>query len=172
MLISPDHKWQGYCTNQNRYLFEEKRTKENLWLGSFFFLWYPDCCDWICKFKGILWCDQAKWVWRWSNSIFIFLIQCIPHLQSYFLKQTPLKFVNWFQRYRQLKRCKNKWKQRTCLLCLVLYLKTVFVSRDWFCLITPHIKGVFGDSSNFFLWYKFIDIKNISLCLQIIHVYV
>ena len=27
------------------------------------------------------------------------LIDCIHHLQSYFLQQTPLKLVSWFKRY-------------------------------------------------------------------------
>ena len=34
--------------------------------------------------KRIMWCDQAKWVLNWSNSIFVFLIGCIGqhHLQT------------------------------------------------------------------------------------------
>ena len=65
-------------------------------------------------------CDQAKGVWSRSNSIFIFLIDCILHLQSYLLLQTPLKLVHWFQRYGQLKGCKNNRKQRNYLLCLAI----------------------------------------------------
>ena len=59
-----------------------------------------------------MWCDRTKWVWSQSNSIFIFLIDCIHHLQSYILQQTPLKSVNWFQIYRLLKGCKSNWKQK------------------------------------------------------------
>ena len=65
-----------------------------------------------------MWCNQVKQVWILSNSIFILLIDCMHHLQSYLLQQTPLKLVNWFHRYRQLKGCKNNRKQRNYLLYL------------------------------------------------------
>ena len=82
-----------------------------------------------------MWCDRTKWVWSQSNSIFIFLIDCIHHLKSYILQQTPLKSVNWFQIYRLLKGCKkaignkkqkqtNKQKKKKKKMCFVwLYLK-------------------------------------------------
>ena len=47
----------------------------------------------ICKCDAV---KQNEFVSR-LNSILIFLIDCIHHLQSYFLQQTPLKFVNWFK---------------------------------------------------------------------------
>ena len=74
-------------------------------------------------------CDQTKWVWSQSKPIFICLIVCIHHLQSYLLQQTPLKLANWFQRYMQLKGCKtkqNKTKQKQT--------KKQIISFIWLCL--------------------------------------
>ena len=81
------------------------------------------CC--LCYFtlrnkKQNMLCDQPKWVWSRSNSIFIFLIDCIDHLQSYLVQQTPLKLVNWFQKYWQLKGSKNNREQRNYLLRLAI----------------------------------------------------
>ena len=48
-----------------------------------------------------MWCNQAKLVWSPSNSIFSFLIGCILYIickATFFIRQTPLKMVNWFQR--------------------------------------------------------------------------
>ena len=67
-----------------------------------------------------LWCNQLEWVQSGSNSIFIFLTDCIHHLQSYLLQQIPLKLANWFQIYRQLKGCKNR---RNYLPCLAISLR-------------------------------------------------
>ena len=65
-----------------------------------------------------MWCDQAKSVWSRSNSVFIFLTIRMHHFHSYILQKTPLKLVNWFQRYEQLKDATNNRKQNT--FCLVL----------------------------------------------------
>ena len=46
------------------------------------------------------------------------LIDYIHHLQSYLLEQTPLNLGDWFQRYGQLKGCKNKGKQIICFVWL------------------------------------------------------
>ena len=60
-----------------------------------------------------MWCDQAKSVWSRSNSVFIFLTNCMHLIHSYILQKTPLKLVNCFQRYEQLKDAKNNRKQNT-----------------------------------------------------------
>ena len=74
-----------------------------------------------------MWCNQTKWVWSQSNSIFIllidWLIDCTHHLQSYILQHIPLKLLNWFQRYGHLKGCKNNRKQTNCVLYFAMYLK-------------------------------------------------
>ena len=65
------------------------------------------------QFLYVFICDVIKQ--NESDSIFVFLIDCMYHLQSYLLEQTLLKLVNWFQRYRQLKDLKkkqNKTKQK------------------------------------------------------------
>ena len=35
------------------------------------------------------------------------------YIQSYILQKTPLKLVNWFQKYEQLKDTKNNRKEKT-----------------------------------------------------------
>ena len=50
----------------------------------------------------------------------IFLSNCMHHFNSYILQKTPLKLVNWFQRYEKLKDAKNNRKQETFVW---LYLK-------------------------------------------------
>ena len=96
-------------------------------------------CQFFCYVTYIVLCDQAKWVWSRSNSILIFLVDCIHPLQSYLLQQTPLKLVNWFQRYRQLQDCKNnRSKDITCFDWL--YLK-INICEFWLILldhITPY----------------------------------
>ena len=91
-----------------------------------------------------MWCDQAaKSVWSWLDSNFFNLSECTHHFKSFILQQTPLKLDIWFQRYGQLKGCKNNKKQK--ILCLlfgynfVYILKSIFLTFDWFCLITSHI---------------------------------
>ena len=80
------------------------------------------------------WCDQAKWVWSRSNSIFIF----IWHFQSYLLQQTLLKLVNSSKDTGSWKVVKQ---QETKIICFVwLYiLKSVFVSSDSSCLVTSQL---------------------------------
>ena len=84
----------------------------------------------ICK----LWCDQAKSVWSRSNSVFIFLTNGMHHFHSYILQKTPLKLVNWFQRYEQFKDAKNNRKQKTFSALFGSILKSLFPTSDWFCL--------------------------------------
>ena len=85
-----------------------------------------------------LWCDQAKSVWSWSNSVFTFLTNCLHHFHSYILQKTPLKLVNWFQRYEQLKDAKNNRKQKTFFALFGSILKSIYPTSGWFCLITSH----------------------------------
>ena len=80
-------------------------------------------------------CDQAKSVWSWSNSVSIFLTNCMHHFHSYILQKTPLKLVNWFQRYEQLKDAKNNRKQKFLAL-FGSTLKSICPTSNWFCLIT------------------------------------
>ena len=86
-----------------------------------------------------MWCDQAKSVWSQSNSFFIFLTSCMHPFYSYILQKTPLKLVNWFQRYEQLKDAKNNRKQKTFSALFGSILKSIFPTSDWFCLITSHM---------------------------------
>ena len=86
-----------------------------------------------------LWCDQAKSVWSRSNSVSIFLAICMHHFQGYILQKTPLRLVNWFQRYEQLKDAKNNRKQKKLSALYGSILKSIFPTSDWFCLITSHL---------------------------------
>ena len=86
-----------------------------------------------------MWCDQAKSVWSRSNSVFTFLTNCLHHFHSYILQKTPLKLVNWFQRYEQLKDAKNNRKQKTFFALFGSILKSIYPTSDWFCLITSQI---------------------------------
>ena len=83
--------------------------------------------------------DQAKSVWSLSVSVFIFLTNCMHHFYSYILQKTPLKLVNWFQRYEHLKDAKNKRKQKTFSALFGSILKSIFLTSDWFCSITSQI---------------------------------
>ena len=94
---------------------------------------------WSIFYFEHMWCDQAKSVWSRSNSVFIFLINCMHHFYSFILQKTPLKLVNWFQRYEQLKHAKNNKKQKTFFALFGSILKSIFPTSDWFCLITSHI---------------------------------
>ena len=85
---------------------------------DFFPFLVPD----VVKFT-YMWCDQAKSVWSRSNSVFIFLTNCMHHFHSYILQKTPLKLVDWFQRYEQLKDAENNRKQNTFFCFVWLYLK-------------------------------------------------
>ena len=84
----------------------------------------------------------------WSSKIslksfkfnFIFLTNCMHHFHSYILQKTPLKLVNWFQRYEQLKDAKNNRKQKTFFALFGSILKSIFPTSDWFCLITSHMR--------------------------------
>ena len=84
-----------------------------------------------------MWCDQAKSVWSWSNSVFIFLTNCMHHF--HILQKTPLKLVNWFQRYEQLKNAKINRKQKKFSVLFGSILKSIFPTSDRFCLITSHM---------------------------------
>ena len=86
-----------------------------------------------------MWCDQAKSVWSRSNSVFIFLLYCMHHFYSYILQKSPLKLVNWSQRYDQLKDDKNNRKQKVFSTLSGSILKSIFPTSDWFCLITSHM---------------------------------
>ena len=55
----------------------------------------------------IMWCDQDKWVWSLSYDILSFLIDVIPHLESYILQETPLKSDKPLQSYEQLNDFQN-----------------------------------------------------------------
>ena len=85
-----------------------------------------------------MWCDQAKSVRSQSNSVFIFLTNCMHYYYSYILLKTPLKLVNWFQRYEQLKDAKNIRKQKTFSALFGSILKSIFPTSEWFCLNTSH----------------------------------
>ena len=90
-------------------------------------------------FISNMWCDQAKSVWSLSNSVFIFLTNCMHHCHSYILQKTPLKLVNCFQRYEQLKDAKNNRKQKTFSALFDSILKSIFPTSDLFCLIKSHM---------------------------------
>ena len=87
-----------------------------------------------------MWCDQAKSVWSRSNSVFLFLTNCMHHFHSYILQKTPLKSVNCFQRYEQLKDAKNNGKQKTFSALVWLYLK-INIS-DFRLILLDHITFV------------------------------
>ena len=63
---------------------------------------------------------------------------------SYILQKTPLKLVNWFVRYEQMKDAKNNRKQKTFSALFGSILKSIFPTSD-FCLITSQIdySGIF-----------------------------
>ena len=61
------------------------------------------------------------------------------HFHSYILQKTPLKLINWFLRYEQLKDAKNNMKQKTFSALFGSILKSIFPTSDWFCLITSHM---------------------------------
>ena len=84
----------------------------------------------------------------WSSKIslksvkftkFIVLTNCMHHFHSNILQKTPLKLVNWFQRYEQLKDAKNNRKRKTFSALFGSILKSIFQSSNWFCLIISHI---------------------------------
>ena len=82
---------------------------------------------------------SRKSVWSRSNSVFIFLTNCMHHFDSYILLKTPMKLVNWFQRYALLKDATNNRKQKTFSALFDSIFKSIFPTSDWFCLITSHI---------------------------------
>ena len=49
---------------------------------------------------------------------------------SYILQKIPLKLVNWFQRYEQLKDAKNNRKQKTFSTLFGSILKSIFPTSD------------------------------------------
>ena len=104
----------------------------------------------MCQEFLKMWCDQAKSVWSRSNSVFIFLTNWMHHFYSYILKKTPLKLVNWFQRYEQVKDAKNSRKQKTFSALFGSILKSIFPTSDWFCLITSQISSPTPTISNNF----------------------
>ena len=108
----------------------------------------------ICLYL-YMWCDQTKSVWSRSNSVFIFLPNSMHHIYSYILQKTPLKTVNWFQRYEQLKDAKNNRKQKTFSALFGSVLKSIFPTSDWFCLITSHIYILLAFDQYFLFAYLF-----------------
>ena len=67
-----------------------------------------------------MWCDQAKSVWSRLDANFFNLPDCVHYFKSYILQKTPLKLDIWFQRYGQLKGCKNNKKQGYYILYLTI----------------------------------------------------
>ena len=84
-------------------------------------------------------------------SFFFFLTNRMHHFHSYILQKTPLKLVNWFQRYEQLKDAKNNRKQKIFSALFDSILKSIFLSSDWFCLITSHM---WCDLGKLATWWK------------------
>ena len=110
-----------------------------------------------------------------SNSVLIFLINCMHHVYSYILQKTPLKLklVNWFQRYEPLKDAKNSRKQKTFSALFGSILKSIFPTSDWFCLITSHLHFkicLLGYDSNMFKVIKSYD--TFLFCLFVCFVFV
>ena len=89
--------------------------------------------------------EYYVWYVVWSSKIslksvkFSFLNNRMHYFYCYILQKTPLKLVNWFQRYEQLKDAKNSRKQKTFTALFSSILKSIFPTSDWFCLITSHI---------------------------------
>ena len=52
------------------------------------------------------------------------------HFYGYILQKTPLKLVNWFQRYEQLKDAKNNMKQQAFSALFGSILKSIFPTSD------------------------------------------
>ena len=80
----------------------------------------------------ILWCDQAKWIWSWSNSIFISLLIC----KATFYNRTHWNWSICSKDTNSWTSCKTNMKQRNYLLCFPTSCKSVFASSDSFYLIT------------------------------------
>ena len=123
-----------------------------------------------------MWCDQAKSVWSRPNSVFILLTNCMHHFHSYILQKTPLKLINWFQRYEQLKGVKNNRKQKTFSALFGSILKSIFLTFDWFCLITSHMLPVVKlliycgkQLRNILMWFLTLHLlsNHMSLLIQI-----
>ena len=81
--------------------------------------------------KQHLWCDYSSKMRlkSRSNSIFILLIDCRLHLQSYLLQQTPLKLVNWSKdtgSWRVVKIIGNKE-----IFCFVWLYLTICICKFW-----------------------------------------
>ena len=70
-----------------------------------------------------MWYDQS--VWSRTNSLLIFQTNCIHNFYSYILQKTPLKLVDWFQSYEQLKDVKNNTKQKTFFTLFGSILKSM-----------------------------------------------
>ena len=85
---------------------------------------------------NVVWSSK---IWSRSNSIFVFLTNCTHHFHSHILQKTPLKLVNWFQRYEQWKNAKNNRKQKTFSALFCSILKSIFPTSDWFSLITSQM---------------------------------
>ena len=129
-----------------------------IWITKYHIMFWKQCdfqprisCGggWLTKFckrwkkaeSKHMWCDQPKSIWSRSSSVLIFLTNCMHHFRSYILQKAPLKLVNWFQRYEQLKDAKNNRKQKTFSEHSVwLYLK-INISDFWLILL-DHITYV------------------------------
>ena len=86
-----------------------------------------------------MWCDQAKSVWSRLDSFFFFnqLIVCTT-LNATFCRKPHWNWTFGFQRYGQLKGCKNNKEQKILCPLFGYILESKFLTSDWFCLITPH----------------------------------
>ena len=93
-----------------------------------------------------LWCNQAKSVWSWSNLVFFLLTICMHHFHSYILQKTPLKLVNWFQRYEQLKDQKTNRKQKHIFYFVWPYLK--INSSEFRLILLDHITFLYTKEMN------------------------
>ena len=73
---------------------------------------------------------KQKTVSALFGSILKSIFNCMRHFYSYIFQETPLKLVNWFQRYEQLKNAKNNRKQKTFSALFGSILKSIFPSSD------------------------------------------
>ena len=101
------------------------------------------------------------------------IINIIHHLQSdFFLQQTALKLVNWFQRYGQLKGCKNQkeTKEIVCFVWLGLRKKDVCLSFSDRPKILENLGCFFFFKFNFAFLNKIVEIIIFKLhwnCLKV-----
>ena len=68
------------------------------------------------------------------------------HFYSYIMQKTPMKLVNWFQRYEQLKGTKNNRKQKKIFCFVWLYLK-IYIS-DFRLILLDNITYLLSGMNN------------------------